>query len=102
MTVLEDPRTPYLQPPTVVDVLILVHYYLHQWPVDQRVYTANNIILLIQRPGSFVAWHSQVLALLVSAQYFVAEKQGSPQDHSSPVLYPNYNSSQELITSFLV
>ena len=81
---------------------MLVHYYLHQWPVDQCVRTASNTFLLIQRPGSFVAWHSQVLALSVSAQHLVTEEQGSHQDHSSPVQYPNYNALHDLIASILV
>ena len=102
LTILEDTRTPYHQPPTVFDVLMLVNYCIHQWPVDQHACAANNTILLIQRPGSLVAWHSQVLALLVSTQYLVTKEQGSPQDHSSPVQYPNYSSVQDLIASILV
>ena len=77
-------------------------YGLHQWPADQHARASNNIFLQIQRPGSFVTWHSQVLALSVSAQSFVAKEQGSPQDHSSPVQYLNYNSVQELAISILV
>ena len=76
---------------------MLIRYCLHQWPADQHACAADNTLPLIQRPGSFVAWNSQVLALSVSAQHFVAEAKGNPQDHSSPVQYPNYNSSQELI-----
>ena len=45
---------------------------------------------------------SQLSVLSVSSQCFVSQEQGTPQDHSSLVLYPNSNSIEELAISFLV
>ena len=86
--------------PTVGDRNTL--FTLRNFPIPRL---GCNICLMLfsWSRGLKVLWVaiSQLSVLLVSSQYSVSQEQGAPQDHSSLVLYPNYNSIQKLKISFL-
>ena len=69
-------------------------------PIGYNIY----LTLLLWFRDLEVLWFaiSQDLALAVSDQYFVTEKQGSPQDHNSPFQHTNYNGIQKLIIFIFV